>query len=239
MKNAAFAGALFAVALFAQQRVVDTIPTAQGGLRITPIRHASLMLEFDGRTIHVDPVGQANYAGLPKADLILITHIHGDHFDPKLIAELKKANTKVVAPPVVQEKMPDVEVIKNGETRVVEGIRIEGIAAYNLERGPKPGAKYHEKGLGNGYVLTLGGKRLYLAGDTECTPEMKALKNIDIAFLPMNLPYTMPPQEAAECVKVFRPKIVYPYHYRGSDLKAFEDALKGEKGIEVRLREWY
>jgi L-ascorbate metabolism protein UlaG (beta-lactamase superfamily) len=129
-------------------------------------------------------------------------------------------------------------VIANGETKTINGVSIEAVPMYNLQRGPSAGQLFHTKGRGNGYVVTVGGKRLYFAGDTECVPEMKALKNIDVAFIPMNLPYTMPPSEAAECVKAFKPKIAYPYHYMGSDLKQFEDALKGS-GVEVRVRDWY
>ena len=128
--------------------------------------------------------------------------------------------------------------IANGETKTINGVSIEAVPMYNLQRGPSAGQLFHTKGRGNGYVVTVGGKRLYFAGDTECVPEMKALKNIDVAFIPMNLPYTMPPSEAAECVKAFKPKIAYPYHYMGSDLKQFEDALKGS-GVEVRVRDWY
>jgi L-ascorbate metabolism protein UlaG (beta-lactamase superfamily) len=239
MKKAAFVWALFAVALCAQQRVADTIATPKGDLRIVPIRHASLLLQFAGKAIYVDPVGGASYAGLPKADLILITDIHGDHLDLKQIGELKQSGTKIVAPAAVQEKVPEAEVIGNGQATTWEDIRIEALPMYNIERGPKPDVKYHEKGRGNAYLLTIAGKRIYIAGDTECIPEMKALKNIDVAFVPMNLPYTMTPQEAATCVKAFRPRIVYPYHYRGADLKVFENALKDEKGIQVRLRDWY
>lgn len=127
----------------------------------------------------------------------------------------------------------------NGDVKTVEGVSIEAVPMYNIQRGPSPGQLYHDKGRGNGYIVTLGGKRIYIAGDTECTPEMKALKNIDVAFLPMNLPYTMPPSEAAECVKAFEPGIVYPYHYRGQNLDEFAAALKGTSGVDVRIRDWY
>ncbi len=239
MKRAALLCALFAAALFAQQRPVETIRGSQGEIRITPIRHASLMLQMGEGVIHIDPWSQGNYAGLPKVDLILITDIHGDHMDPKAIAQVKKDGTKILAPPAVKQTVTEAEAISNGESKTVEGIKIEAVPMYNLERGPGPGARYHDKGRGNGYIVTLGGKRLYFSGDTECVPEIKALKDIDVAFLTMNLPFTMPPEEAAACVKAFRPKIVYPYHYRGSDLKVFESALKDEKGIEVRIRDWY
>lgn len=239
MKRAALLSVLFVAVLLAQQRPVETISTPQGDIRITPIRHASLMIQMGEGVIHIDPWSQGNYSGLPPAGLILITDIHGDHMDPKAIATVKSAGTKILAPSAVKEKITEAETIGNGETKTVEGIKIDAVPMYNLQRGPKPGAFYHDKGRGNGYVVTLGGKRLYFSGDTECVPEIKALKNIDVAFLTMNLPYTMPPEEAAECVKAFRPKVVYPYHYRGSDLKVFESALRGEKGIEVRIRNWY
>ncbi len=239
MKRALILSILWAALLPAQQRPVQTLPASSGDIRVTPIRHASLMLEYGGKVIHVDPWSQGNYSGLPPADLILITDIHGDHLDLKAIAQVKKATTKILAPPAVQQRLAEAEVIGNGESRVWEGITVEAVPSYNLERGPQPGTQYHPKGRGNGYVLTLGGKRLYLSGDTECVAEVRQLKNIDAAFLCMNLPYTMPPEEAATCVRAFRPKVVYPYHCRGSDLKVFEGALKAEKGIEVRILDWY
>ncbi len=217
----------------------DTVSTSQGPLKITPIKHASVMLEFDGKVIHVDPWSQGDYAGLPKADVILITDIHGDHMDPAKIAEIKKGNTVIVAPAAVSKTVTEATVINNGESKTIAGIQVEAIPMYNLVRGPSAGKFFHDKGRGNGYVLTLGGKRIYFSGDTECVPEIKALKNIDVAFMTMNLPYTMPPEEAAECVKAFKPKIVYPYHYRNSDLSVFTNALNSDKGIEVRLRTWY
>lgn len=234
-----FLCALLAVGAFAQDKKMDQIPAAKGNIRVRAVQHASMALQYDGKTIYVDPVGQSGYGNLPHGDLMLITDIHRDHLDPATINQLKKTDTVIYAPQAVKEKLPEAKVIANGQTEKWNDVTIEAVPMYNIERGPNPGAKYHDKGRGNGYVLTLGGKRVYIAGDTECTPEMKALKNIDAAFLPMNLPYTMPPEEAATCVKAFRPKIVYPYHYRGSDLKVFQNALKGEKGIEVRLLEWY
>lgn len=221
------------------QRPSDVIQTSQGDLRITPISHASLMLEFAGKVIHVDPVSQGNYDGLPQADLILVTDIHGDHQDRAKIDQLKKAGTVVVAPRAVQANISEAQVIANGEKKTFAGIEIEAVPMYNLTRGPQPGTLFHDKGRGNGYILTLADKRLYLSGDTECIPEMKALQNIDIAFLCMNLPYTMTPGEAAECAKAFRPKIVYPYHFRGQNPQEFADALQGTPGVEVRIRAWY
>jgi L-ascorbate metabolism protein UlaG (beta-lactamase superfamily) len=230
---------LTAAALLAQsQRPVDEFPTDAGPVTITPVRHASFMIEARGRIIQVDPWSQGNYEGLPKADLILITDIHPDHLDPKEIESLKKSGTTIIAPAAVAKTVTDAKVLANGETTSWEGWTIEAVPMYNLKRGPSAGKFYHDKGRGNGYILTYGGKRFYIAGDTEGTPEMRALKNIDVAFIPMNLPYTMTPEEAADAVKEFHPKVVYPYHYRDSDTKAFAAALAGA-GIDVRLRNWY
>lgn len=236
---------LFACALLLAGAVAaaDTEKTAAGDLVITPIRHASLLLQFAGKVIHIDPWSQGDYSSAPRADYLLITDIHGDHMDKAMVDKLKKDSTVIIAPAAVQKTILEAQVIHNGEKKKLGEIEVEAVPMYNLQRGPQPGALFHTKGRGNGYVLTLGGKRIYISGDTEAIPEMKALKSIDIAFVCMNLPFTMTPEEAAEAVKAFRPKIVYPYHYRGregfSDIKAFAAALKGEKGIEVRLREWY
>ena len=216
----------------------DEFPTSAGVLKITPITHATMMIEAGGKVMHVDPQSRGNYAGLPKADLILLTDTHGDHLDAVKIAELKKADTVIVGPASVAAKIDGVRVVNNGESIAIGDWHLEAIPMYNEKRGPAPGKLYHEKGRGNGYVLTYGGLRVYLAGDTAGIPEMRALEDIDVAFIPMNLPYTMPPEEAAGAVKAFKPKVVYPYHYRGSDLAKFENALDGT-GIEVRLREWY
>ncbi len=222
-----------------QQGNVDILHTEEGELKIRPIMHGSLMLEFRGKVIHVDPWSRGTYVGLPKADLILITDIHPDHMDRAMVEQLKKDTTVILAPAAVAETIREAQIIRNGESKTVDGITVEAVPMYNLVRGPNPGQLYHTKGRGNGYVLTLGGKRVYISGDTECVPEIKALKGIDVAFICMNLPFTMPPEEAAECVKAFRPKIVYPYHYRNSDLNIFVNALKDESGIEVRVRSWY
>lgn len=211
---------------------------AAGEVEVVPITHGSLLLKWQGKVIHVDPWSRGNYEGQPSADLILITDIHGDHLDPEQIRKVRKEETIIVAPAAVQNTVPEARVLSNGQTLEVLGIRIEAVPMYNLKRGPQPGALYHTKGRGNGYVLTLGSQRVYISGDTECIPEMKQLQNIDIAFVCMNLPYTMTPQEAAECVNAFRPKVVYPYHYRGSDLRAFQEAVTAP-GVEVRILEWY
>jgi len=219
-------------------RPVEIFASSRGEVRITPIRHASLMIEAGGKVIYVDPWSEGNFEGLPQADLILITDIHGDHLDSKAISKIKKSDTEILAPAAVEQRLLEATVLGNGHSTNWNGWKIEAIPMYNLKRGPEPGKFYHDKGRGNGYVLTYGGKRFYIAGDTEGTPEMRALKNIDVAFIPMNLPYTMPPEEAADAVRAFHPKIVYPYHYKGSDLKVFENALQGS-GIDVRIRDWY
>jgi L-ascorbate metabolism protein UlaG (beta-lactamase superfamily) len=229
---------LLAITMAAQTRPTERFETSAGTLTITPVRHASLMIQAGGKIIHVDPWSQANYEGLPKADLILITDIHGDHMDAKAIEAVRKPGTRIIAPAAVKQTITDATELKNGATESWEKFTIEAVPMYNLKRGPSEGKLFHDKGRGNGYIVTYGGKRFYLAGDTEGTPEMRALKNIDVAFIPMNLPYTMPPEEAAEAVKAFRPKVVYPYHYRESDTKLFAEALKGT-GIDVRLRNWY
>lgn len=227
---------LIPLACFAA-RPSDTFETSAGPVKMTPLQHASFMIEAGGKVIQVDPVGDF-YQSLPKADLILITDIHGDHMSPPAIAQAKKSGTVIIAPAAVAKTVTDAEVLNNGQSKQWSGWTIEAIPMYNIKRGPAPGKLYHDKGRGNGYVLSYGGKRFYISGDTEGIPEMRALKNIDVAFVCMNLPYTMPPEEAAEAVKAFHPKVVYPYHYRGSDLKVFENALQGS-GIDVRIRDWY
>lgn len=220
----------------------DEFKTSAGVLKVTPIQHASLTLEAGGQVIEVDPAvskfGSPDFTKVPKADLVLITDIHSDHLDPANLAKVRKPGTIVVIPGAAASKVDDGVVLKNGETKEFGVWTVEAIPMYNLKRGPAEGKLYHDKGRGNGYIVTYGGLRVYIAGDTEDIPEMRALKNIDVAFIPMSLPYTMPPEEAAEAVKAFHPKVVYPYHYSGTDLKVFEAALKGS-GIEVRIRNWY
>ncbi len=230
---------VMATALLGQSHSApQTFTTSGGPVKVTPVYHASLLLEAVGKVIYVDPAKPANFDGLPLADLILITHTHGDHMDPPSIAAVSKGGTEIWAPPAVAKTVTTAKVIANGESKTWNGWSIEAVPMYNLVRGPAAGKVYHEKGVGNGYVLTYGGKRFYIAGDTEAIPEMRALKNIDVAFVPMNLPYTMTPEEAADAVKAFRPRIVIPYHYRGSDLSILEKSLEGT-GVEVRLLEWY
>lgn len=231
--------AAFALAAQAQMnRPTQTFDTSAGPVKITPIYHASTLIEAGGKVIYLDPAKPASVSGLPPADLILITDIHQDHLDPNLISAVSKPGTEIIAPAAVAKTVTKASVISNGETKNWGGWTIEAIPMYNLTRGPAQGKLYHDKGRGNGYVLAYGGKRFYFSGDTENIPEMRALKNIDVAFVCMNLPYTMPPEEAAEAVKAFHPKVVIPYHYRGSDLSVFEKALEGT-GIEVRVLDWY
>jgi L-ascorbate metabolism protein UlaG (beta-lactamase superfamily) len=216
----------------------EEFKTSAGVLQLTPIQHASLVIQAGGKVLYVDPA-QGKYDGLPKADYILITDIHFDHMAPAVVDKLRKPGTVILAPKAVAATVKGCTIISNGETKTVGEFKVEAIPMYNL--GPAPdGTVYHEKGRGNGYVVTYGGKRFYFSGDTEGTPEMRALKNIDVAFVCMNLPYTMSPRAAAEAVKAFHPGIVYPYHYRGGgvDPKDFVKALEGT-GIEVRLLDWY
>ena len=227
-----------AVTILAGATDTQIFSTSAGPVKITPLYHASTLIEAGGKTIYLDPAKPTKFSGLPKADLILITHIHPDHMDPNSIKEVSKAGTEILAPQSVVDTVASAKPMSNGETKNWQGWTIDAVPAYNLKRGPAPGQLFHPKGRDNGYVLTYGGKRFYFSGDTEGIPEMRTLKNIDVAFVCMNLPYTMPPDEAAEAVKAFHPKIVIPYHYRGSDLKVFQKALEGT-GIEVRLLNWY
>jgi L-ascorbate metabolism protein UlaG (beta-lactamase superfamily) len=220
----------------------DTIATEDGGLKIFPINHATLALEWKDRTIYVDPVGGGKaFQGLPKPNLILVTDIHGDHFDKETLTEVTGPDTKVVCPAAVADQMTadlrkHATILANGQTSELLGIKIEAIPMYNLTPDR---LKFHNKGRGNGYVVTVGGKRIYFSGDTEDIPEMRALKNIDVAFVCMNLPYTMTVEQAAQAVRAFKPRIVYPYHYRGSDINKFKELVGIDAGVEVRLREWY
>jgi L-ascorbate metabolism protein UlaG (beta-lactamase superfamily) len=215
----------------------DVIKTGAGDLRITFIGHGTLMFTFGGKVIHVDPVGQyADYGKLPKADLILITHEHRDHLDPKAVEMLRQPGTQIVLNKAAAGQVPGGLVMANGETKTVAGLTIEAVPAYNLVHKRENGQPFHPKGQGNGYVITFGDKRVYVAGDTENTPEMKALPNIDIAFSPMNLPYTMTPEMVADAARAFKPKILYPYHFGKTDTARLVALLKAHPEIEVRLR---
>ena len=215
----------------------DTLATPAGELKMTFIGHGTLMFQFKGQTVHIDPWEKlAEYDRLPKADLILITHEHGDHLDPAAIGKIRTAQTVVIATPLAAAKLGGGTVMTNGAVRRVGEIGIEAVPAYNIVHERAPGQPFHPRGGGNGYVLTFGDKRVYVAGDTENTPEMNALKNIDVAFLPMNLPYTMTPAMVADAARAFRPSILYPYHYGETDVAALRDLLKDVPGIDVRIR---
>jgi L-ascorbate metabolism protein UlaG (beta-lactamase superfamily) len=215
----------------------DTFATSAGPVKIHPVYHATLWLEIGSKIVWVDPWSKGKLDG-PKADVVLITDIHQDHFDEPGLAAVRKPGSVVVAPKVIADKVPGAVVLANGEKKDLGFMTVEAVPMYNLVRGPEAGKLFHDKGRGNGYVIEVGKKRFYLSGDTECTPEMKALQSIDVAFVCMNLPYTMPPAEAGACVAAFKPKVLYPYHYRDSNLDELDKALAGS-GVEVRRRSWY
>jgi L-ascorbate metabolism protein UlaG (beta-lactamase superfamily) len=231
----------------AQRTPPDRIDSKKGAVVVQPIQHASMMLTWDNKTIYVDPAGGPElFEGLPAPDLILITDIHGDHCDPKTLESFNTTNTALVAPQAVADKLGNsfkgkLVVVGNGKKTTQAGVEITAVPMYNLPEAPD---SRHPKGRGNGYVLNMGGKNLYLSGDTEDIPEMRSLKNIDVAFVCMNQPYTMEVEQAAQGVLAFKPKIVYPYHYRGqngmSDVESFKMQVNGgSKAIEVRLKDWY
>ncbi len=195
------------------------------------------MMKYEGKVIHIDPVSQeADYSTMPKADIIFVTHEHGDHLDAKAIGQISTDKTSMIVTKSIFEKIGKGTIMKNGDKLTVQGLEVEAVPAYNLVHMRSPGVPYHPKGIGNGYIITFGNKRVYVAGDTENTPEMKAIKAIDIAFLPMNLPYTMTPEMVADAAKSFKPKILYPYHYGNTDTKKIVELLKNVKNIEVRIR---
>lgn len=215
----------------------DIFQTSKGDLKITFIGHGTLMFGYGGKIIHVDPYSRvADYSKLPKADLILITHEHRDHLDPEVITTIRNDKTEIILTKKCAEKVQGSIIMKNGDVQTVMGLKIEAIPAYNIVHMRRANMPYHPKGDGNGYIITFGDKRVYVAGDTENTLEMKALKDIDIAFLPMNLPYTMSPEMVADAAKAFKPKILYPYHYGQTDTSKIVELMKGVKGIEVRIR---
>jgi L-ascorbate metabolism protein UlaG (beta-lactamase superfamily) len=228
----------WAVAASGQQKAeADLFSTSGGELKITFIGHGSLMFEFGGKVVHVDPYSEmADYTQLPKADTILITHEHRDHLDVRALDPVRTDKTQIVLTRICAEQVKGGMIMDNGETRTVGGLKIEAVPAYNLVNKRPTGEFYHPKGLGNGYVITFGDKRVYVAGDTENIPEMKTLKEIDVAFLPMNLPNTMTPEMVADAAKAFKPRILYPYHVRNTDVARLVELLKENKEIEVRLR---
>ena len=215
----------------------DIIKTSAGDLKITLIGHGTLMFTFGKEIIHVDPFTKvADYEKLPKADVILITHDHHDHLDLKALALVRTEKTKVVLTEACSKQVKNGIIMKNGEVQTVNGLKIEAIPAYNLVHKRDNGQPFHPKGVGNGYIITFGNKRLYVAGDTENIPEMKSLQEVDCAFLPMNLPYTMTPEMVANAAEAFRPKILYPYHFGGTDTSQLLRLLQDQKDVEVRIR---
>ena len=233
--------------LYAQNAPVQTISTNNGDLQIQPITHATFVMTYNGKTFYIDPTGgHSAFKGIAAPDVILITDIHGDHCDPKTLDSIRSSNTTIVAPKAVAEKLTNADksrlvILNNGEKTDQSGATINAIPMYNL---PEDAESRHTKGRGNGYVINFGGKNIYVSGDTEDIPEMRQLKNIDVAFVCMNLPYTMDVNQASNAVLEFKPKIVYPYHYRGqgglNDVNAFKKLVNdGNKNIDVRLVNWY
>jgi len=215
----------------------DSIATSVGDLTIMFIGHGTLMFNFGGKIIHIDPWSKfTDYSQMPKADLILITHEHRDHLDLNAVNALHKIGTVTVLTETCAESIKGGVIMKNGDIKIVEGLEIEAVPAYNLVHMRSAGQPFHPKGIGNGYVVRFGDKRVYVAGDTENTPEMKQLKDIDVAFLPMNLPYTMTPEMVADAAKAFKPGILYPYHYGSTDTSRLVDLMKDSKEVEVRIR---
>jgi L-ascorbate metabolism protein UlaG (beta-lactamase superfamily) len=215
----------------------DALPTSEGDLTITFLGHASLMLEIGGNRIYVDPFGEAaDYSKLPPADVILATHHHMDHCDPQAAARIRTEKTQIVLTEACAQKISGGIVMKNGDARTVGGRKIEAVPAYNIVHKRENGRPFHPQGEGNGYVVAFGGLRVYFAGDTENIPEMKNLKDIGCAFLPVNVPYTMTPEMAADAARMIRPRILYPYHFGDTDLAELTALLKDEPGIEVRIR---
>ena len=215
----------------------DVVKTSAGELKITFVGHGTLLFTFGSTVIHVDPVSsEADYGKMPKADIVLVTHEHGDHLDPAAIAAVRKEGTTVLLTGKCAAAVSGGVVMKNGDARTVGGLKIEAVPAYNVAHKRPSGEPFHPRGEGNGYVITFGDTRVYVAGDTESIPEMKALKDIAVAFLPMNLPYTMTPAMVADAARAFRPKILYPYHFGKTDTSELTRLLAAEKAIEVRIR---
>lgn len=225
------------LALAQSSKPSDVIPTDAGELRITFLGHASLLLEWQGKVIYVDPwTTQAECAVLPKADLILVTHEHRDHLDMDAIRALSKDGTLYGSSLKASATINGASVLKNGETKSFLGIRVDAVPAYNLVHMRSPGEPYHPRGIGNGYVLHFGSTRVYVAGDTEDIPEMAALKGADLAFLPVNLPYTMSVDMLLEAARLLQPKVLYPYHTGDTDMDRVQARLKDVAGVETRIR---
>jgi L-ascorbate metabolism protein UlaG (beta-lactamase superfamily) len=214
----------------------DTINTTAGVVEMHFIGHGSLLFKLKNFTIYIDPVRTSgSYDNLPKASLILVTHEHSDHLDTDLIDDLRQQGTVLLCNEKSAVKVSWAQILRAGDKNIVDGITIETIPAYNIKNMRTPGQPFHPKGSGNGYIISIGDKRFYIAGDTENIPEMKVLKNIDVAFLPMNMPYTMTPEMVADAARSFKPEILYPYHYGDTDTGEIINLLKDTQ-IIVRIR---
>jgi len=215
----------------------DRLGTSRGDLEITFLGHGSLLFTFHEERIYVDPFSEvADYATLPKADLVLISHEHSDHLDPQALACIRTEATDIVCTEHCREKVDGGTIMRNGDVTVIRGLQIEAIPAYNLIHKRDSGDPFHPHGDGNGYVITFGDLRVLVAGDTENTPELKTQSDIDVAFLPMNLPYTMTPEMVADVAVVMQPSILYPYHFGSTDTSQLIDLLKDHPEIDVRIR---
>lgn len=215
----------------------DVIPSASGDVRLTFIGHGTLYIEQGGKFVHIDPWSKlADYSQLPKADLILITHEHTDHLDPAAITAVKKEDTQIVYTEICAGKLPGGTVMKNGDSLEACGIEIHALPAYNLAHKRDNGEPFHPKGNGNAYLLNVDGLKILIGGDTENIEELKALKDVDVALLPMNLPYTMTPEMVADLALAMQPRILYPYHYGETDPGRLVELLKDHSSIEVRIR---
>ncbi|MBA3723578.1 MAG: MBL fold metallo-hydrolase [Candidatus Levybacteria bacterium] len=230
-----------------QMEKAQSADTIKNPLQVTPISHATMVLPLGGQVIYTDPVGgREAFVGQPAANIILITDIHGDHMDIDTLNGVSKEDTILIVPQAVADMLPEelsgtVVILANGATTTQKGIAIEAVPMYNV---PESADAFHTKGRGNGYVLEAEGKRIYIAGDTSVTPEMQALQNIDVAFIPMNLPYTMNEEEAAAGVVAFKPKVVHPYHYQGqdglADVNKFKELVQSKNpNIQVELLNFY
>ncbi|MDF1527161.1 MAG: MBL fold metallo-hydrolase [bacterium] len=216
---------------------MDKISTSSGDLEITFVGHGTLMLGFGGKVIHIDPYGKlTNYGEMPKADLILITHDHGDHLDPAAIDAIRKSSTIIVTNPSAASKIQGAVVMENGQKKTVMGFPMEAVPAYNVVHKRDNGEPFHPPGRDNGYLVAFGDKRLYIAGDTENIEEMKSLGQVDVAFIPSNLPYTMTPEMAADAARMILPRILYPYHFGDTEVARITELLSDMPEIEVRIR---
>jgi len=228
LETAGFAGNTFET---------DVIKTAGGKLEITFIGHGTLMFTFGGKIIHVDPFSRlTDYSKQPQADMILLTHEHRDHLDLKALDSLRTDKTKIILTKNCAQQVKGGIIMQNGDVKTVDGLKIEAVPAYNLVHMRSEGVPFHPKGNGNGYVITFSDIRIYVAGDTENIPEMKQLKNIDVAFLPMNLPYTMTPEMVADAARAFKPKVLYPYHYGKTDPSKLVELMQDTPQVEIRIR---